>query len=263
MGKGAWKIKTFPFFGKVKIWMYHDADMGKCVFEDGFVTPNMPKLHYAIQFDAVHFKIFDRLNPRMVRFKKMYVFEKRDGGTPVHPREMMKIANQYGLNHVKFYGVYDVDANTIIELMEKAEKKNREAGEIVTEGYVAHCFLKGDYRMFKIKPYTVMQNDVQRAKRKIPLDVVKREINKVLLEVDVEAIAKNPVEHLRTVFDYLSEDYSLTHQIKKNVMYVFTKIIGEEILRLYPDITPEQAGRRGFHKMIIGAIIKLKGGSAL
>jgi len=351
--KKDWKVKFFPFFGKVKIWMLHDENMGRCVFEDGFITPNMPKLRYAIQFSSLGgFRVFRKLNSAMAKFRRMYVFEKRDGfnllfyeykgkiipktrmlpiasgkcmkvvkdpdfplkrierlvkdgyipyfevwgtrlekfridcgdidkravqeieglpdlnvdmiwlkkrdETPVHPREMMKIAEEYGLNHVKFHGVYNVNADNVIKLMDTAEEKNRGVGRLVTEGYVAHCFLKGEYEMFKIKPYTIMKIDVEKAKKSVPRDVVKREIGKVLLEVDIETIAKNPPEYLRMVLDYIAEEHEVTRKIRKEVSQIFCEVVAREILKSWPNITPEMAGRRGFHRMTIGAIIKIK-----
>jgi len=346
-----WRKKRFNKFGLVKIWMYHDKDMGKCVFEDGFITPNMPKLQYAIRFSTLNeFRIINKLNKSMLPYKTMHVFEKRDGfnllfymykdevipktrmlpiaggkiqqvlrdddfpltnierilrdgyipyfeawGTRIiqkykigcgnvnkamaqkiedlpdlnvdmiyiydgehdkhiHPKEMMKIAKTYDLNHVKFIESCKITVDNVLRLMDKAEALNNEYGCIVTEGYVAHCYLKESYDMFKIKPKSVMMADILKTKKLVPLDIVKKELGKVFLEVDLEELAKNPVDYLNMVFDYIRESYSLSKRDRKNIMYLFSGEISQELLRKYPDITLESAGRKGYHKMIIGAL---------
>lgn len=75
--------RTYPQFGRVIVYMGHDENMGKCLFEDGFITPNMPKLQYAIGFEVRDDNLIlkNELSEIAMKFFncKVYVFEKRDG----------------------------------------------------------------------------------------------------------------------------------------------------------------------------------------
>ena len=348
-----WRVEYFQEFGKVKIWMCRDERLGQCVFEDGFVTPNMPKLHYAIKFQGGSgFMIHKDLNEEIKKFNVMYVFEKRDGfnllfykyknkiipktrmlpraggktslvvkdkdfpletikkvvndgyvpyfevwGTKVenkyripagdvnktlaqkinglpslnveliwvwdfenkqflHPIKIVELAEQYGLAHAPYFGKHKVSVITILDLMDKAEQQNLKYNDIVIEGFVAHCFLKGEYKMFKIKPPTVMKKHVTQVRKLIPLEAIKREIGKIIVEVDVEELAKEPIKHLKTIFEYLREDFMVSKKDRKNVMYVFTNEIAKEIVKQNLVSSLEDAGRKGYHKMVIGALAR-------
>jgi len=345
-------------FGKAVVYMAHDENMGKCRFEDGFVTPNMPKLHYAIDFSAKDDKLIlkDNLSPKAKEFlgENVYIFEKRDGfnllfymyreeiipktrmkpiatgktsqvinmpgfpkedieemvydgyvpilevwGTkldelgimhgPVNcravqarerlpelnteviaimladydgnryeflpPDSMIDIAAVYGLKTAPLHDVVELTSENVKELMSRAEKINEQ--ETLLEGFVAHCSNDGRYGMFKVKPYGIMAKDVITSKT-VPRERIELETSKILLETDVEEIARNPELYIEQLNDYLKEDFRLTKEMGKKVRRVFAETVARELLRLDPDLTPEKAGRSGIHGMIIGAIVRIK-----
>ncbi|ADC64743.1 hypothetical protein Ferp_0570 [Ferroglobus placidus DSM 10642] len=374
-------------FGRVTVYMAHDEHMGKCLFEDGFVTPNMPKLHYAIDFsvrdDTLILK--DSLSPKAREFQggEAYVFEKRDGFNllfymyrgevipktrmkpmatgktaqvvtlPGFPREeveelvrdgyipimevwgtkieeldimhgpvnyravqereglpelnaeiiaimraesgerasnnsgnnnsggsfskdtltlassnsiycyeflppdvMMETAESYGLKTAPLHDVVELSPENVKELMSWAEKVNER--EVILEGFVAHCSIGTGYGMFKIKPYSIMAKDVITSKT-IPRERIELEISKILLETDVEEIARNPGLYIEQLNDYLGEDFKLTKEMRKKARRVFAETIARELLRKNPDLTPEAAGRCGIHGMFIGFLRKQRG----
>lgn len=355
--EGACKTKSYPGVGVAKVYLKHDENLGKCLLSDGFITPNMPKLQYAVNFQAREesLEILDSLNPELSQFEEAWVFEKRDGfnllfyrycdkvipktrtapiasgkiqevitlpefpmeaitamvhdgfvpvfevwGTkleefnivhggvnvqevqkaegllplnvdliavmrqkpPHYPyvsaQEMLSLAQKYGLRACKFWGIKKVSVETVKKLMLAAEQRNKEAGTVVTEGFVLHCGNGLTYKMFKVKPYQVMKSDVMKVKRTIPTERIELEVGKVLLETDIRAVAKDPLEYLNEVLLYLEEDYTLTHEIKKKISLVFSKTVAKELIKKIPAISPEIAGRSGIHKMIIGALVNLQ-----
>jgi len=75
------KTKVYPVVGKTSVCLKRDEDMGKCyIHRTGFITPNMPKLKYALSFSVVGEDLrITGLNPEIRKFERAYVFEKRDG----------------------------------------------------------------------------------------------------------------------------------------------------------------------------------------
>ncbi|RLC36274.1 hypothetical protein DRH29_04865, partial [candidate division Kazan bacterium] len=64
------------------VYLKHDQHFGACYLHaTDQVTPNMPKLRYAINFEVREDKleIKDSLNSELAKYKEAYVFEKRDG----------------------------------------------------------------------------------------------------------------------------------------------------------------------------------------
>ena len=45
---------------------------------------------------------------------------------------------------------------------------------------------------------------------------------------------------------------------KRMVEDVFLEAVAEEVLRVNPDVAGEWMGRRGWHKRVIGAVLKMK-----
>ena len=343
--------KAYPIVGDTLVCMKRDENMGKCLIcSCNFITPNMPKLQYALDFEVVDENLIlkDRLNPTIEKFSEAHVFEKRDGfnclfylfkgkvipktrlapiasgkiqqviklpGFPMKeiermvrdcfvpvfevwgtkldefgimhgsvdlakvqereglpelnvdligvmkadyesceyewlpPEEIIKKAEEYGLNHVKYHGTINLSVDSIKRLMDKIEDENREG--IVREGVVLHCYNR-EYKMYKVKPYTLMQKDVVTAST-IPRKRILLEISKVLVETDVLEVARNPVEYIRMVLDYLSEDYKITNKIAKKVNRVFVEAIAEAFVQKYPEYSSEP-WKLGVHKMFIGKI---------
>ncbi len=339
--------------GVCRVWMKRDEWMGKCILPDGFVTPNMPKLRYALEFASVpRFRVFRKLRRELESFDEMWVFEKRDGFnllfyqwrgrvipktrllpvaggktrrviesprfplseveemvrdgfTPVfevwgsevekegvkagrvnkrvaeeleglegfnvdligvqveerggwrwlHPEKSIQLAGEYGLGHVKLHGVEEVSVEAVWRLMWEAERRNVEAGDVVTEGFVAHCY-SGELKMFKVKAFSVMRDDV--SKTRLSRERVKLEVEKVLLESPIEDVARNPEGYLKQVIQYLEEDVEVSKREKRMVEDVFLEAVAEEVLRVNPDVAGEWMGRRGWHKRVIGAVLKMK-----
>jgi len=75
------KSKHYPVVGKTTVYIKHDEHFGKClIHESNFVTPNMPKLHYALSFRVVGETInITGLSQELSKYDKAWVFEKRDG----------------------------------------------------------------------------------------------------------------------------------------------------------------------------------------
>jgi hypothetical protein len=78
------KTKVFPVVGLTSVYMKHDTNFGKCLIHNGnFVTPNMPKIGYALCFSVNDKDVIVRneMNPQIIRagFKQAWAFEKRDG----------------------------------------------------------------------------------------------------------------------------------------------------------------------------------------
>jgi hypothetical protein len=73
--------KSFPVVGEAKVYMRRNENMGKCLLKNGFITPNMPKLGYAVDFryDGETVIMMNRLTSEAEKFDYAHVFEKRDG----------------------------------------------------------------------------------------------------------------------------------------------------------------------------------------
>ena len=135
---------------------------------------------------------------------------------------------------------------------------NNKAGTIITEGYVLHAYTpQFGLGMFKVKPYNMMLHDVIRSYNAIPEDRVDLEISKILLEYDLISIAKDPMPYLEMLYDYLEEDYKLTSKAKRKVLKQFTSRIAKLLISEHDIRSPEQAGRIGIHKCVIGALVQL------
>ena len=104
--------------------------------------------------------------------------EERGGWRWLHPEKSIQLAGEYGLGHVKLHGVEEVSVEAVWRLMWEAERRNVEAGDVVTEGFVAHCY-SGELKMFKVKAFSVMRDDV--SKTRLSRERVKLEVEKVLL----------------------------------------------------------------------------------
>jgi len=170
------------------------------------------------------------------------------------PTTMMKLAKEYNVNHIKFHGMIEISMESINDLMYEAEKRN--ATVTIREGYVLHCYDGQKYKMFKVKPLSLMQKDVLSSKRTIAKERIQLEISKVLVETDVMEIAKNPVEYLKDVVDYLSEDYKVTNRIRKKVNEVFIDEVAREFAKKYPQYKTEP-WQVGVHRMFLGKIKSL------
>lgn len=359
-------------FGEVLIYRRHDEFMGRCVFtKTFFVTPNMPKLEYAIQFsidyDLRRINIIEKLNKKLEEYKgkKMYVYEKRDGfnllfyeykgkiipktrlnykvspktlkiikrndfpinnirrmvldgfipifevwgsdliksgllfgGTDVSlvekienkppfnvdliavrkadenyeypfvpPKEMEKLAQEYGLNTVDKLYETRVSIEAVLRIMDEKEKINREYGRKVTEGAVIHVWNKNlGYKMFKVKPYTVMEEDVLKVKYIKPkntqvasvMDRVRQEITKIILDFDIDDIVRNIDEYTKILYEYLEEDILLTRKSKKIIKDEFWHTVVDEFLRRRPDLINADGKTLyniGIDKKLIGLFI--------
>jgi len=78
------KTKVFPVVGLTSVYMKHDENLGKClIHNENFITPNMPKIGYALRFSVSDKEIIVRneMNPQIISsgFKQALAFEKRDG----------------------------------------------------------------------------------------------------------------------------------------------------------------------------------------
>lgn len=78
------KYRKYEDFGKVGIYLRHDEAMGACLIcKDDFITPNMPKLIYALDMKTDLMKekmtIKDNLNIDRSKYNNYHVFEKADG----------------------------------------------------------------------------------------------------------------------------------------------------------------------------------------
>jgi len=109
--------------------------------------------------------------------------------------------------------------------------------------------------MFKVKPLNLMEKDVISAYT-IPVDRIKLEITKIMLENDILEIARNPIEYLKEVIEYLSEDYKITNKLNRKVNNVFIETVAQEFVKKYPDC--KKPWKLGVHKMLIGSIKKLQ-----
>lgn len=333
-------------FGRVLIYMKHNKDFGKCIFEDGFETPNMPKLPYAVDFtvNGRVLKLLDRLNPELLKYSEGYVFEKRDGfnllfyewnnqiipktrirpiasiktrkivklpefplkeiihlvkdgyipylevwGTKLdeydithgcvnvakvqeienlptlnvdviaikdvttrkflHPERWFSLAIAYGLKPVKFYGSIKITYDNIIKLMRSAEEKNKEVGDIITEGFVLHCWNPTDYSMFKVKPYSVMYKDVILNFTLLD-EKIHQEITKILLDVSALEIAKNLEQYYKLLLQYLSEENRLFRKQKMKARDIFLKRIAKAIREEFPQADYRELARLGIHSAL-------------
>lgn len=177
------------------------------------------------------------------------------GYSYLSPDRIIKIADEYDLKPAKFHGIIDVNFREIKEVMDNCEEANRKRGTIITEGRVLHCYdyNSGEYQMFKVKPFSIMEKDVAASNRTISRERIKLEISKVLLETDVLEIVRNPSEYIREVLDYLSEDYKMTNKISKKVNEIFVDVVAREFSKKYPDFC-EEPWKYGASQMLIGAI---------
>ena len=345
--------KTFPVVGEAKVYMRRNENMGKCLFPDGFITPNMPKLKYAIDFryDGETVIMLNRLSSEAQKYKEAHVFEKRDGfnclfykyknkiipktrlapiasgkimqitklsefpmknieemvkddyipvfeiwgsklleyniqfgcvdvqrvqeleGLPelnvdliavmqadyqhynytfLPPEQIFKLARDYGLNPVKYYGTIELTYNNVTKLMDSIEEQNKDG--IVSEGRVLHCY-NGQYKMFKVKPLNIMTKDVSATSKVVSPNRVVAELQKILLETDVLEITRNPEDYIRQLIDYLSEDYKLNKRARKYILKVFIEEVAKEFVQRYSDV--KDPWKLGVHKMFLGQIMAL------
>jgi len=110
------KTKNFPVVGQTTVYMKHDENFGKClIHESNFVTPNMPKISYALRFSVsdseliVHNELCQEII--LNDFREAHVFEKRDGfnclfyeyqnnlipktrGAPIATGEILELINE-------------------------------------------------------------------------------------------------------------------------------------------------------------------------
>jgi hypothetical protein len=175
--------------------------------------------------------------------------------TFVPAEEMVSLAEEYGLPTAPNYGKMDMTAINVLKIMGKLHLQNHRAGGRVIEGCVIHCY-DGGHQMFKIKTYPIMKGDVVFSKT-IPEERILLELTKILLENDVITIAKDAGTYLKQLREYIEEDYGeITNREEQKIVDVFREKMAKEVLDIRPDMTPEKAGREGFHKVIIGGIAR-------
>ena len=168
------------------------------------------------------------------------------------PSFIEKIANNYRLHSVKYHGYIDVTYDKLIEIMDGCQKVNEEAQATITEGRVLHSYLHGEYRMFKLKPMPIMEHDVVQGKT-IPMSRIELEISKILLENSINEIIKNPIEHIKEVIKYLSEDFIMINKFNRKVSSAFIDIICKEYVKENSIINIEEL-YKVVHPSLIGKI---------
>ena len=174
--------------------------------------------------------------------------------TYLPPDKIIKLAKEYDLNSVKFHHVLDVSFQNVLREMKECEDFNLKNNSILTEGRVLHCYNGNEYEMFKLKPLDIMKKDVI-LRSTVPVDRIKAEISKILVENDISEVARNPQEYFEQLLNYLREDYNITRKMKNKVKEIFIETVAWEFLKKYPEC---QKFWEKVHPMFIGTIKRFK-----
>ena len=174
------------------------------------------------------------------------------------PEKWVKLALSYELYPVWLRGRYKITLENIYSLMDIMEEQNRQAGTIITEGLVLHCYDGQDYKMFKVKPHSIMHRDVV-TNFIFPEDRVQQEITKILIDVDILEIARELDNYYELLLDYLSEDYRLLKNHKRKIRGLFLQRIASAVRKEFPNKTYRELAELRIHKALFRFIKELDG----
>lgn len=183
----------------------------------------------------------------------------------LHPKKTMKVLDEYSdgsLDYAYILDIVNVSYKNLYTFMEFFENVNNDFGSPVFEGAVAHIpSRKYGYKMFKIKPLSLMRKDVMVNMFVIPVERIKLEIEKIIDSFDINLIAQKPEKHFRMLIEELESDYKKEdpefHFVKRQVKYLwraFTKKVVDNILSTYPSITIQEMVNSKFDGRIIGEV---------
>ena len=179
---------------------------------------------------------------------------------PMHPRNMLYTVDaleKWNLERGMRKTEYSVKDGKVVVKVPQFDEPGA-----VLEGAVIFAHDKELYRGFKLKPYTVFVIDVYTKKRP-PLWRIRQEVVKVISDIPEEEAPARLDEFLGRVIEYLSEDYEMTKDLRKEVERKASEILAEIILKNHSELVsvhPRELAARGWDKKFIGTFKRVAGG---
>jgi len=136
--KSCCKIGTYPIFGTVSVYMNRDENMGKClIHEDMFVTPNMPKLRYALDFRVDNEKVVltGKTDKSIKDGEQGHVFEKLDGFNLLFYKYKNRLVPKSRLRPMA--------AGKTLEIVRNKDFPIKNIEEVVNDGYMPYFEIHG------------------------------------------------------------------------------------------------------------------------
>jgi len=181
-----------------------------------------------------------------------------DEWVPMHPRNLLKAVDWMEMLNLKRgmrrADYYVKDGKVVIRVPEFDEPNP------VLEGAVLFAHDGAIYRGFKLKPYTVFVIDTYTKKRP-PLWRIRQEVVKVISDIDELEAPRRYDEFIGEVVKYLSEDYEMTKELKKEVSRHTAEMLAEIILKNHPEMYtahPRELAKLGWDKRFIGTFVRAR-----